>query len=162
MIQFFFLSKAEKDVWLPIIFDLLYNNMKEIAPSGLPYEQEKAQWLSAVSPALEKEPRKIIMCISDDELVGYIQYYTRNDLLMIEEVQIKKPYQRTLIFHKMCKYLATTIPINIEFIEAYADERNSYSQKLMKKLGMEQSSEACSPGFIHLRSKADVVRKLFI
>ena len=162
MIRFSFLDKAEKDVWLPILYDLLYDNMQLIAPSGLPYEQEKAQWLSAVSPALEKEPRKIIMCISDDELVGYIQYYTRNDLLMIEEVQIKKPYQRTLVFHKMCKYLATIIPLDIEYIEAYADERNSYSQKLMKKLGMEQLNDTCSPGFVRLRGKADFARKLFM
>lgn len=86
MISFAYLDKIQKEQWLPLLFDLLYENMSVIAPSDEPYEKQKAQWLSNVSPALDKAPRQIVLCFAESELVGYVQYYTRNDLLMIEEM----------------------------------------------------------------------------
>ena len=85
MITFTYLDKTQKERWLPVLFDLFYDNMRHIAPSELPYEQEKKQWLTEVSPALEKAPRQIILCFADDALAGYVQYYTNGNLLMIEE-----------------------------------------------------------------------------
>ena len=41
MILFSWLNKQEKALWLPKLFDLLYDNMSVIAPSGLTYEQVK-------------------------------------------------------------------------------------------------------------------------
>ena len=60
------LNKKEKDQWLPRLFDLLYENMHRIAPSGLNRDQEREQWLSQVSPALDKEPRQVLLCFADD------------------------------------------------------------------------------------------------
>ena len=60
--RFCYLDKTEKDQWLPRLLDLLYENMRSIAPSGLTYQQEKDQFLAAVSPALDKAPRQIILC----------------------------------------------------------------------------------------------------
>ena len=87
MITFTFLEKSQKEYWLAQLFDLFYDNMRSIAPSTLPYEQEKQQWLCQVSPALEKAPRQIILCFASGLLAGYIQYYTNGNLLMIEEIQ---------------------------------------------------------------------------
>lgn len=68
--MFCYLDKSEKDHWLPQLFDLLYDNMRSIAPSGLSYEQERKEWLAAVSPALEKAPRQIILCFVGEELAA--------------------------------------------------------------------------------------------
>lgn len=158
MSRFTHLDKSQKDDWLPILFDLLYENMQEIVPSDLSYEQEKQQWLSNVSPALEKDPRQVLLCFSDDTLVGYIQYYTNKNLLMIEEMQIAKPYQRTTLFYSFCKHFSGMLPEEIERVEAYADPRNLHSRKLMAKLGMTEKEEG---KFIHLSGSAAKIREWF-
>lgn len=161
MINCIYLNKQDKEAWLPKLFDLLYDNMRSIAPSELSYAEEKKQWLAAVSPAMDKAPRQIILCFVDDHLAGYIQYYTREKLLMVEEVQIKKAYQRTFVFYRLCKHLISNLPTGIEYLEAYADKRNFNSIKLMDKLGMRQIEEAEDSPFVHLRGCTAQMKKYF-
>lgn len=161
MIAFSLLNKSEKALWLPQLFDLLYDNMRTITPSGLTYEQEKTQWFTNVSPALDKEPRQILMCFFGDNLAGYIQYYTRGQLLMVEEIQLKKAYQRTMVFYRFCKYFIASIPSDIVFVEAYADKRNLNSQRIMKKLGMAIIEETDASPFVHLRGSASKAKQVF-
>lgn len=136
-----FLDKGEKAVWLPRLFDLLYDNMHSIAPGVLSREQEAAQWLREVSAALDKAPRRIIMAFCGERLAGYLQFYTRQELLVIEEVQLKKEFQKTTAFLQLCRFLGENLPPEIRYIEAYADSRNVLSQKLMEKLGMRKIGE---------------------
>ena len=159
MITFTVLDTCEKERWLPVLFDLFYDNMQEIAPSELPYEQEKQQWLSEVSLALEKAPRQIILCFVGGVLAGYVQYYTNGKLLMIEEIQLKKAYQRTTLFYSLCKHLATRLPPGLETIEAFAIKQNLHSRKLMQKLGMTQIDE--DDNFVHLRGSTWEIRRIF-
>ncbi|MBQ5320398.1 MAG: GNAT family N-acetyltransferase [Oscillospiraceae bacterium] len=159
MITFTYLNKNEKEYFLPKLFDLLNDNMHEIAPTELPYEQEKKQWLDNVSPALDKPARQIIMCFDDKELIGYIQYYINDKQLMIEELQLKKEYHCTLTFYRFCKHFIDTLPADIEYVEAFADNRNIKSQKLMQKLEM-QLIDTISD-FVHLRGYAKIVKKHF-
>ena len=111
MIRFAFLDKNEKEQWLPQLFDLLYDNMQAIAPTPLTKEEEYAEWYSNVSPALEKAPRQIILCLDNSRLAGYLQYYTRGELLMVEELQLQKEYRCTLLFRGLCRYLAAHLQI---------------------------------------------------
>ncbi len=159
LITFACLDKNQKAHWLPKLFDLFYENMQEIAPSSLTYEQEKQQWISEVSPALEKAPRQIILCLVDDTLAGYVQYYTNQKLLMIEEIQIKKAYQCTTLFYGACKYLAKVLPAELETVEAFAVKQNLHSQKLMQRLGMVQISE--HHDFVHLRGFVQDIKRFF-
>ena len=158
MIVFTNLDKRQKDYWLPMLFDLLYENMQDIAPDPMPRERAKQLWLKEVSPALDKDPRQIILCFADDVLAGYVQYYTNKDLLMIEEMQIVKPYRGTTVFYGFCKHLGKLLPKGIERIEAYADPRNLHSIALMKKLGMTGETEG---KFLHLRGCIATVRRIF-
>lgn len=154
---FRYLDKSEKEYWLPQLFHLLYENMKFIAPSGLSYDEERKLWLAAVSPALEKAPRQIILCFDGEELAGYIQYYIREQMLMVEEIQLKEKYHRTFLFYRLCKYLMSVMPDNLQTVEAYADRRNANSIHLMEKLGMgicEQETGSC---FVHMRGSAERV-----
>ncbi len=159
MLCFTYLNKQEKEYWLPQLFDLLYDNMRLIAPGELPYDEEKQLWLSNVSPALEKGPRQILLCFADGELAGFLQFYTRGDLLMVEEVQLKKAYHRSFLFYRLCKSLLEILPTDIAVVEAYAEKRNAYSQKLMGKLGMEIVGE--DGPFLHLRGNAAFIREFF-
>ena len=136
MIRFFHMDKSHKDAWLPRLFDLLYSNMEEITYFNTTYYEAERRWISEVSPALEKDPRQILLCLQNDSLIGYLQYYIRDDLIMVEELQISKRYQRTLLFLAFCKQILRLLPPQVAFVEAYADRRNLYSQRLMKRLGM--------------------------
>ena len=147
--MFCYLDKTQKEQWLPRMFDLLYENMKTVAPSDLTYEMEKENWFSAVSPALEKAPRQIILCIINGELVGFMQYYTRESLLMVEELQLKKDYQRTPLFYGLCRFLAANLPAGLQNLEAYADQRNVRSICLMEKLGMQGCEQETDTPFVH-------------
>ena len=157
--MFLHLDKGEKDHWLPVLFDLLYENMSVIAPSGMSYEDEKAQWLSQVSPALDKAPRQIVLGFAEEELVGYMQYYLRQQMLMVEEIQLKREYQKTSLFYGFCKYLASVVPEDLQTVEAYADKRNLNSICLMERLGM----TACETDtqFVHMRGRVEQMGFLF-
>ena len=158
-ITFTRLNKEDKEQWLPQLFDLFYENMQSIAPSDLPYEQQKQQWLGEVSPALEKAPRQIVLCFVNDTLAGYIQYYTNQNLLMIEEIQIAKACQNTTLFYSLCKHFATVLPADLETIEAFALKQNLNSRNLMQKLGMTQIDE--HENFVHLRGSVQSIKRLF-
>lgn len=157
MITCSYMEKSYKEKWLPLLFDLYYENMHRIAPSGLSWGEERSQWLSEVSPALDKEPRQIILCLQDGIVQGYLQYYTRGSLLMIEEIQIRPAFQGTLLFHRMCRYLSRNLPKNIEILEAYADSRNIRSKSIMYRLSFQETGESPFPGLVHFRADAAAV-----
>jgi len=159
MITFSHLDKSQKDIWLPRLFDLLYDNMKSIVPSGLTYEEEKNEWLSNVSPAIDKAPRQIILCLDRDNFAGFMQYYIRSDLLMIEEIQFAKAHQRTTAFYRLCKFLRNYIPESIKYIDAYADKRNANSVLMMKKLGMVELKTDNHDSYLKFRGILEPIRK---
>ena len=160
MFQYVYLNKAQKDLWLPKLFDLLYENMQVLLPNGAPYERQKQAWIAEVSPALDKPPRQVLMCLFGGDVVGYLQYYTRQDLLMIEEIQIKGAFQKTTLFRSICRELFVNLPAGISYLEAYADKDNRYSQKLMRKLGMYDITEA-DEEFVHFRGHVGPLLKYF-
>ena len=86
--QFSFLKKQCAENILPILFEILYSNMSVIAPTGNTYEQDFQLWQSSVAPALSKQQRQIVLMYSDDEIVGYFQYYVNDSVFMMEEIQI--------------------------------------------------------------------------
>ena len=146
-----FLNKDQKGLWIPRMFDLMYENMQTIVPDKMPYEQQKARFLAEVSPALEKAPRQVILCICDETLVGFLQYYTRGDLLVIEEIQLQKKFQGTLTFYHLCKLLADSLPQNIAYLEAYTHKSNVFSQKLLQKLDLSLLDDSQNSPFFHFR-----------
>ena len=160
MPTFTYLDKIEKDIWLPKLFDILYSNMKSIAPSSLTYDEEKNIWLSNVSPAIDKSQRQIILCFDDDTLAGFMQYYENGEKLVIEEVQLTDKYQRTTAFYRMCKYLCNNLPETISSIEAYADKRNSNSIAMMNKLGMKSEESADATPYLHFKGTTEILRKV--
>lgn len=159
MITYKLLDKSEKQLWLPRLFDLYYTNMNTIAPSGLSFYEDRSLWLGAVSPALDKGPRQILLCCKDGELAGYVQYYTLDDLLMIEEVQLTADFLSSTVFLSMVRALIRLLPEGIRYVEAYADIRNHRSIQLMQRLGMELVPEPESSPFVHFRGVAEKVRE---
>ena len=151
----YYLDKAGKELWLPRLVDLFYENMSAIAPGGMAYEAERAEWLANVGPALDKAPRQMLLALEGEKLAGYVMFYTREDLLMVEEVQLRREYQGGLLFLRLCRKLLADLP-EVCTVEAYAHRQNDRSRKLMNRLGMEEVPEN-SP-FVHLRGEAETVK----
>ncbi len=147
--EFIFLAKQKINETLPVLFDMLYENMEKIAPFGKAYEDAEEEWLGQVAPAMKKDKRQIVLMYDGDALAGYAQYYTNDALLMIEEIQLKPKYQRTRLLSEFCKFMKAVLPSEIAYIEAYADKRNANSQGLMEAQGMKIIS--VDGGYYHYR-----------
>ena len=155
--RFSFLDKTRTSDVLPLLFDILYENMSKIVPSEQSYEDERDEWLTAVIPAIQKAPRQILLMYDDEMLAGYLQYYVNNGVFMVEEIQLKPSYQRTLLLHYLCRFLVDVIPSDTEYIEAFVHEKNVSSQKLQRSLGMEHI-DTKKNGTLHFRGNC---QKLF-
>lgn len=151
-----------KETWLDLLeqlFDLLYENMHDLAPSGLTYEAEKQQWLSEVAPAMSKAPRQIVLLFNEAQLAGYLQYYINNGIFMVEEIQIRKGCRSTTLFAQLWRFMLNVVPEDTQFIEAYADKRNLPSQKLITKLGMIPVGETSDGTCIHFRGPLNKIHR---
>ena len=76
-------------------------------------------------------------------------YYTRESLLMIEELQLVPEYQRTLLCYKTVKYLCEFLGEKIHRIEAYALKSNKISIGLMQDLGFAKINDTLGTKFLH-------------
>ncbi|MBE6616562.1 MAG: hypothetical protein E7627_01270 [Ruminococcaceae bacterium] len=148
-----FLNKAEADLILPKLFDILYSNMSVIAPTGNSYEEDFSFWLSCVKPSLQKDPRQILLIYDKDEIVGFFQYFVNRGLFMMEEIQFTEKYKVTGIFRELYSYLTEIIPRDTEFVEAYADKRNKKSIEVLTHLGLEIIGENKNKVSYHFRGR---------
>ena len=137
-ITFRYLQKPPSPAILDEIFSILAANMRVIAPTGLTYEEDRAQWLSCVPSALEKEARQMILIYDRDELIGFFQYYVTADhsVFMMEEIQFKPAYHGNGLFGDLYRYLIPRLPEDIQAAEAYADKRNAKSLAVLGHLGL--------------------------
>ena len=137
-ISFRYLQKPPSPALLEEIFTILAANMRVIVPTGLTYEEDRAQWLSCVPPALEKEARQIILIYDRDELIGFFQYYVTADraVFMMEEIQFKPAYHGSGLFGDLYRYLIPRLPADIQAVEAYADKHNRKSLGVLSHLGL--------------------------
>ena len=101
------------------------------------------------------------MCFHDDQLAGFIQYYIRDGMLMVEELQLSRALHRTGAFYAFCKFLLSVLPHDLERIEAYADRRNRDSIRLMERLGMGLCDDDPLSPFVHMRGSAQRVYSFF-
>ena len=141
------------------LFEILYRNMESIAPMGEDYEAEKEAWVTCITRALSKAPRQILLIFVGDDLAGFCMYYIREDLLMVEELQLKPAYQKTVLAAEIFRFLRRNLFQKVRWIEAYADRRNLQSRALMEKLGMVMLEEPEESDFVHFRGAQQKYRE---
>ena len=162
-LSFRYLQKPPSPALLDEIFDILATNMRVIAPTGLTYEEDQAQWLSCVPPALEKDARQIILIYDRDELIGFFQYYVTADhsVFMMEEIQFKPAYRGSGLFGDLYRYLIPRLPADIQAVEAYADKRNRKSLGVLSHLGLTVIGENKNGISYRLRGSYDELRSRY-
>jgi len=160
---FRFLEKPPAPEILDEIFDVLATNMRVIAPTGLTYEEDKAQWMACVPPALEQEARQILLIYAGDELAGFFQYYVTADhnVFMMEEIQFKEAYRGSGLFGELYRFLIPKLPADIVYVEAYADKRNTKSLAVLEHLGLTVIGENKNKISWHLRGDFAVLKKKY-
>lgn len=126
---------------LPEIFKILRGNMERIAPTGDEYEEDFAVWSEYIIPAMQEEQRQMVLMLCDGEPAGYFQYNIREDVFIMEEIQIKPEYQGTGLFRKLYKWLEKELPAGLVRVEAYANKKNLKSQKILERLGLGRAGE---------------------
>lgn len=140
-IRFELMDKRRMEELLPQLFNILYNNMNVIAPTGSSYEEDKSIWLPAVTRGMEKAPRQIILMYVGANLAGYFQYYINEGRFMVEEIQLLPQYESTTLLYSFIRFMGKMIPEDVRYIEAYAHKKNLHSQSLINRLGMELVGE---------------------
>lgn len=145
------LDKQREMTLLEPAFDLLWENMRQITPWELSYQEEKTAWLACVAPALGKAPRQMALYFDGEKLRGFAQYYCNRGVFMIEELQISRGYRSGSAAVALWKFLKDQLPADIRYVEAYADVRSTASQKLMEKLGM--ALVESNGRFLHYRAE---------
>ena len=154
------LDKSRKDSVLPLLFAIMHANMSKIAPTGNSYEEDLSFWLSCVSPALDKEPRRILLIYDGDKLAGFFQYFVNNGLFMMEEIQFCDDYKGSGTFRELYAYLTGVIPENTELVEAYANKFNYKSIEILRHLGLEIIGENKNGKSYHFRGRYEnILRK---
>mgnify|MGYP000866731866 CR=1 FL=1 len=150
-----FLDKSEFDSLSKDIFGILAANMSEIAPTGNSYEDDYKSWYCALKEGLKKEQRQIILIYSENELVGFFQYYLDDGNLVMEEIQIRSDWQGKGIFRALYGFLISNLPSGIRNVEAYANKKNIRSQRILKRLGLNIDGENKNGNSYHFSGKYD-------
>ena len=137
MLHFNFLIKNKFSDFSYDLFRILADNMSKIAPTGNTLENNYKIWFEAIENGLKKDQRKIILIYFHNELIGFFQYYTNNDLFMMEEIQIKPQYQgKENIFRELYGYVISNLSNQICLVEAYSNTKNRKSQAILRKMGL--------------------------
>lgn len=161
MIHIGLMPKEDKEKLLLILFDIYYQNTSSITHLNSTHPSLKSEWTCEVSFALDKPQRNIIIARDGDNIVGFAMLYTNGDLLMVEEIQIVKDYQRTRLLFDLCRFICDFASPNILRIEAYAIKSNSISIALMHSLGFLIVDESNDSKFLHLAADAEPLRRRF-
>ncbi len=155
-----FLRKADAESVLPELFDILHANMSRIAPTGNSYDEDFSMWMSCIKPALEKEPRQILLLLDNGRIIGYFQYYVNNGVFMMEDIQFRDAYKGTGIFAELYRYLVKILPEDTLFVEAYANKKNEKSIAVLTHLGLEIIGENKNGISYHFRGRyEELVRR---
>lgn len=154
-----FLDKNEEMGLLPELFDLLYRNMEQITPFAQPYETEKRQWVRCLEEALQKPPRQMVLLYHNCKLAGFCMFYINGGVLMMEEVQIQREFQRSTLVVELYRFLKGILPGDTVYVEAYADKRNLNSRRMMEKHGMEPVAGTQDADFIRYRGTVSSIFK---
>ncbi len=152
------LDKEREMGLLDGLFDLMHDNMAEVAPSGLTSEWEKAKWLAEVVSALKKAPRQIVLLYCKGALAGFCMYYVNGGVFMIEELQIRRGFRSSGVIVELWKFFNRTIPGDTPYMEAYTDAENVYSQKLLGRLGLEMVEWTADGRLKHFRGDFNKIR----
>lgn len=136
-VSFEYMPNEDFSIYARQLFDMLYDNMADIAPFSGSREDEFTDWYNAVSSGLTKPARRIVLIKYSDNIVGFFQYYTNDTTFMMEEIQILPEYRTAYgIFRSLYSFLMPQLPETLLHVKAYAHVQNTKSDAILRRMGL--------------------------
>ena len=156
-ILFEYLEKESFSENAPHLFSILHANMTLIAPTGNSYEEDYECWRDAFGSAfVQQEERKIILILSRHRVVGFFCYSVNGDIFRMEEIQIIPDYQgKDGVFRNLYSFVVKNLPENLQYVEAFANKKNSRSLAILDRLGLKIIGTNRNHTSYHLRGTFD-------
>lgn len=140
-VRFNYADKTRLEEILPVCFEILYENMSVIAPTGDSYEEDLRMWYDNIYPLMEKAERQLVLLYCQEELAGYFQYSVLDDSLLMEEIQFRAKFHGTGLFRQLYTWLIKQLPKDLCCVAAYAHKNNQKSQSILNYLGLACGNE---------------------
>ena len=135
-VRFKYADKTRLEEILPACFEILYENMSVIAPTGDLYEEDLRLWCDTIYPLMEKAGRQLILLYCEEELAGYFQYSISDKTLLMEEIQFRAIYHGTGLFRQLYTWLIKQLPKDLCCVAAYVHKNNQNAQNILNYLGL--------------------------
>ena len=135
--NFRFIENARFEDFARPLFDILFDNMSSVTPFESSRETEFQAWRDAVGEGMKSPKRHIVLIESNNEAIGFFQYYTNNEVFCMEEIQIKPEHRSGEAFRALYGFVLERLPKRIRRVVAFADKRNEKSISVLKHLGLE-------------------------
>ncbi|MDR1464707.1 MAG: hypothetical protein LBJ11_05340 [Oscillospiraceae bacterium] len=96
---------AELERWFPEMFGIIAANMRRIAPTGNPLEEDRRAWTEAMHGEMQDPAKHWVLAVSGDVpdagdaavsqavLAGYVLYRIGGGICHMDEIQIAAPFQ---------------------------------------------------------------------
>ena len=139
--RFKHLENEDIPVYIDEMFAILAGNMREIAPTGNSYDEDKMIWSECAVPAWREGKNSVILIFDEDKLCGYFQYSVTDTTFRMEEIQFKKEYHGSGLFAELYRYLTALIPTQTKYVDAFSAKENIRSQEILKHLGLTVTGE---------------------
>lgn len=120
------------------LFDILADNMTKIIAIKNSREENFIFWYKILKKRLLDGTCSIVAFLFSEQIVGYFQYSTQNEVLMIEEIEIAQPFRvRYNILGMIIRMLPEIATPGITYVEAYTNINNNLANPLLTKVGFE-------------------------
>ena len=147
------------DDYAPELFEILYENMKDIAPSGLSREDEYDRWHAAVGEGMKRTERRIVLIMDGKVLAGFFQYYVNAEEFMMEEIQLRWEYQgKRQLFRRLYGFVLSCIPSRVGSVAAYTDKRNARAAAILAHMGLKAAGETQDGSYLRHTGSMEALR----
>lgn len=154
MVRFEFLNKSQFDKYSNKIFDILFDNMNIIAPTGNTRNEDFILWNVVAIEGIKNDNRHFVLVFHEETnyVIGFFQYSIINYTFMMEEIQLCSDFQgRYNIFRDLYSFVLKNISNDLLYVEAYANKRNCKSISILEKLGLKIIGENRNGTSFHFR-----------
>ena len=155
------MNRADISVYKRALYDILYQNMSRIAPTGNAYEEDFEIWSKYTVPRWSGGQCAVLLIFSADRLCGYFQYALVNGTFLMEEIQFDASVQGSGLFTELYRYLIRILPPQTQYVEAYANKKNEKAQAILSRLGLKIAGENKNGRSFRFRGDYACLRELY-
>ncbi len=122
------------------IFNLTYDNMNKISPSGNSKEEDYKLWKQCTINQLDN--KQWILALDEDRVVGYLFYEIKDTILNINEVQLDDSHKGDKVtFKSLLKEMINIDLSKVTSVRAVINNNNTRALHIASKMQLEKTGE---------------------